>query len=253
MNVWISLIWSLLLGLGVQGAAAAQFEEIGFQADGIGEFVDCMRAARGATGSNVDVTTRVVTAPNGRYGVMYVFFGGGEPETYCFLVEENGLRARLFWIPVRRAEFHWSPDSRFLAVLDYWDTKSGNVDVFSLARIDGQLTATLMVELPGPYATRYVLKGWNLKEGSIDLQREERFEPGFQSDRIKLSIPKTPYAGRTQQYSINGEADDASGFTHETLPRIQSCLPREPNSVPPTKPADTQDTVATPDCAARCK
>jgi hypothetical protein len=78
---------------------------------------------------------------------------------------------------MRWIDAKWSPDSRFLAVVDHNDGHIADVYVFGVRAADAaQPQITLYYHTPDPntYDVRWDVVGWNLSKRSIVLDKEVR-------------------------------------------------------------------------------
>ena len=114
----------------------------------------------------------------------------GEFEAYTTPNADDGTGMKLF---LRRAKSHdtgvlvfenmrwidakWSPDSRFLAVVDHNDGHIADVYVFGVRAADAaQPQITLYYHTPdlSTYDVQWQVRGWRLTERSIILDKEVR-------------------------------------------------------------------------------
>jgi hypothetical protein len=85
----------------------------------------------------------------------------------------------------------WSPDSRFLAVIDHSDGHIADVSVFGVTAAAAP-TATLLYHTPNPgtYDVQWEVVGWRSKTRSIILRKEFRF--GIRRETVVAHIGTTP-------------------------------------------------------------
>lgn len=116
----------------------------------------------------------------------------GNFEAYTIPANDDGTGMKLF---LRRAksrepgallrqnnrwiDANWSPDSRFLAVIDHLDGHISDVYVFAVASIDA--APTLLYHTPDlhKYDVKWEVRGWNLTRREVLLDKEIKHEfPG---------------------------------------------------------------------------
>jgi hypothetical protein len=116
-----------------------------------------------------------------------------EFEAYTIAANEDGTGMKLF---LRRAnstdagvllrqnnrwiDAKWSPDSRFLAVMDHLDGHISDVYIFAVAAVDAG--PTLFYHTPGlhRYDVQWEVTGWNVSRREVVLDKEVKHEtPGW--------------------------------------------------------------------------
>jgi hypothetical protein len=116
----------------------------------------------------------------------------GEFEAYTIPANEDGSGMKLF---LRRAnsrdagvllrqnnrwiDAKWSPDSRFLAVIDHLDGHISDAYVFGIATADA--APTLLYHTPDlhKYDVKWEVAGWDLAHREVVLDKEAKYEfPG---------------------------------------------------------------------------
>jgi hypothetical protein len=78
------------------------------------------------------------------------------------------------WENSRWIDAKWSPDSRFLAVIDHLDGHMADVYIFG---VSADATPTLFYHTPNlrTYDVQWDVVGWKLKTRSVILKKEVRF------------------------------------------------------------------------------
>jgi len=109
----------------------------------------------------------------------------------------------MLWQNNRWIDAKWSPDSRFLAVIDHFDGHIADVYVFGITAANpaGPSIATLLYHTPElrTYDVQWDVVDWLLNTRSIILKRKVHF--GFRQETIVAHIGttalKTPHPDQT--------------------------------------------------------
>lgn len=131
----------------------------------------------------------------------------GEFEAYTIAANEDGTGMKLF---LRRAnspdagvllrqnnrwiDAKWSPDSRFLALIDHHDGHISDVYVFGVTAVDA--VPTLLYHTPDlhRYDVKWEVSGWDLSRREVVLAKEVKHEmPGrIRHEKIVARIGTKP-------------------------------------------------------------
>jgi hypothetical protein len=122
------------------------------------------------------------TAPNAAEGAgSKLFLRRANSSDQGILVFEN-----MRWLDAK-----WSPNSRFLAVVDHNDGHIADVYVFGVSGNQPQITLYFHTPEPRTYDVQWNVVGWHLKTRSIVLKKEVR-------DQHKEAREHTPGYAITQ-------------------------------------------------------
>jgi hypothetical protein len=116
----------------------------------------------------------------------------GEFEAYTIAANEDGTGMKLF---LRRAnstdagvllrqnnrwiDAKWSPDSRFLAVMDHLDGHISDVYIFAVAAVDAGPTLVYHTPDLHRYDVQWEVTGWDVSRREVVLDKEVKHEtPG---------------------------------------------------------------------------
>jgi hypothetical protein len=101
----------------------------------------------------------------------------------------------LLWQNSRWIDAKWSPDSRFLAVIDHNDGHIADVYVFGVRASDAaqpQITLYYHTPNPGTYDVQWDVAGWRLKSRSVVLTKEVRDQEKEARERTRgFAITRT--------------------------------------------------------------
>jgi len=135
----------------------------------------------------------------------------GEFEAYTIAANDDGTGMKLFLRPAnspnagvllrqndRWIDAKWSPDSRFLAVIDHRDGHMSDVYVFSVRAADG--VSTLLYYTPDlhTYDVKWEVAGWDVSRRQVILDKEakqktpgnithEKIVAGIGTEPLKIS------------------------------------------------------------------
>jgi len=108
------------------------------------------------------------TTPASADGGMKLFLCRAQARDKAVMLAQNGR-----WIDAK-----WSPDSRFLAVIDHPDGHIADVYVFGVtaANAAASPTVTLFYHTPNPltYDVRWDVAGWHAEKREVLLKQEVR-------------------------------------------------------------------------------
>ena len=145
-------------------------------------------------------------SPDGRFET---YTTPNSPKGYgskMFLHRAGGhATGRLLWENGRWIDAKWSPDSRFLAVIDHPDGHVTDVYIFGVSAADATAapSAMLLYHTPAPftYDVKWELLAWHLKTREVVLKQEVRDQNAgtFVTHTVTATIGTKPLMWRSKR------------------------------------------------------
>lgn len=180
--------------------------------------IDFLRPRESPFLGRYDLFQRVVS-PDGS-AECYELYRGSEHSEKTSRIKPNtvyvrGRHSRDFGVPIwhyPRAleDCRWSPDSRFLAVYDSWDTHAINIDIFEVkvGSTGGKVSAKLVHEIECPMDHHFEIIAWHPGERRITVRETVRMSEDYpyhdKTYDVTLGTEELPSKKRHQYFVSPG-------------------------------------------------